>query len=862
MLLQHLNKTKCKAILLCCLLLSVVSNSFATTKYWIGTGSAVWGNGANWSLSSGGAGGTPAPGSSDIGVFDNHSGNCNINTAASPGTLSVTSGYTGTITQNAGVTIGSGGASLSGGTFTGYSGGGSNNISCSANFTVSGMAFTSTVNTLTIVGNFSFSSGSFSHNNGLVVFNTTNSLTGSTTFYDLTFATLGGTTPTFTISGGTVLTVNHLLKLNTTNAITINTGDIEAKGDITILNTASGGGGSATIKINGTGTQTLTGSGVANTGNLCKVEVNKSSGTLYLTSIITLANDWNYVTGTVNAEIYGSTVDASASLNLDGQGSGGTMELYNLTIYGGTTTLTGNIGIKGDMTINSSQTLSAGSNTLSLSGQWVNNGTFTYSTSTIEFVGSYLQTVNTSSSTETFYNLTMNKADRLLLNDPVIVNNNVTFTAGIIKASSSNYFKLINNATASGGNDTSFVYGYYKKVGDDAFTYALGDTSVSTGGYHPLSMGAPSSTSDAYTAQYFNTIQTLGTARDIILNYTSTCEYWKLDRDVGSSSVTVKLAWNTTSCNIDSLIDLRVAFWDGSKWADKGGSYTGNTSIGDVISSSAQSSFGYFLIAKKFPNANAGADVGICPGGSTNLVGSLGTSYLWTPSTSLSCTNCYNPTANPSSTITYVYRVTYYSGYQSTDTVIVTVFGSPIALAGPDKRVYLGGGIVIGASPAASGGSSPYTYSWSPSTALSSTTVANPIASPTGSITYTLTVTDNHGCVSAGDAMVVSVDTARHYAIPKKKLDGGYYTTRYDNPVSFLYLEFDEEYDDTGNLDYKIYKGDNTVIAGLPSKTVAIGHNQYELALNVSKVQLGAFYILEITNEKQEKWFLRFYANP
>jgi hypothetical protein len=41
------------------------------------------------------------------------------------------------------------------------------------------------------------------------------------------------------------------------------------------------------------------------------------------------------------------------------------------------------------------------------------------------------------------------------------------------------------------------------------------------------------------------------------------------------------------------------------------------------------------------------------------------------------------------------------------------------------------------------GGLSPYTYSWSPAAGLSSTTIPNPVASPTVTTTYTLTVTDN-----------------------------------------------------------------------------------------------------------------------
>ncbi|MDB5272833.1 MAG: C-terminal target protein [Chitinophagaceae bacterium] len=61
---------------------------------------------------------------------------------------------------------------------------------------------------------------------------------------------------------------------------------------------------------------------------------------------------------------------------------------------------------------------------------------------------------------------------------------------------------------------------------------------------------------------------------------------------------------------------------------------------------------------------------------------------------------------------------------------------------------------VITATPL--GGTSPYTYSWSPATNLTSTTVANPTASPTSTTTYTVSVHDNNNC---GNATATSVFT-------------------------------------------------------------------------------------------------------
>ena len=75
------------------------------------------------------------------------------------------------------------------------------------------------------------------------------------------------------------------------------------------------------------------------------------------------------------------------------------------------------------------------------------------------------------------------------------------------------------------------------------------------------------------------------------------------------------------------------------------------------------------------------------------------------------------------------------------------------ANAGSDQT---GTPVPIGGSPVASGGTAPYTYSWSPSTGLSSATVSNPTASPASTTNYTVTVTDFLGA-TASDTVLVTV---------------------------------------------------------------------------------------------------------
>jgi gliding motility-associated-like protein len=66
------------------------------------------------------------------------------------------------------------------------------------------------------------------------------------------------------------------------------------------------------------------------------------------------------------------------------------------------------------------------------------------------------------------------------------------------------------------------------------------------------------------------------------------------------------------------------------------------------------------LVASNEPQPIAAAvaqDLMIEPGGSTLLFGSGGSTYAWAPSTTLSCSDCANPTATPTETTTYCVTV-------------------------------------------------------------------------------------------------------------------------------------------------------------------------------------------------------------
>lgn len=84
--------------------------------------------------------------------------------------------------------------------------------------------------------------------------------------------------------------------------------------------------------------------------------------------------------------------------------------------------------------------------------------------------------------------------------------------------------------------------------------------------------------------------------------------------------------------------------------------------------------------------------------------------------------------------------------------------GTPLTYsAGADQAVCSNDSILIGAP--ATGGNGPYTYSWSPSTGISSPNAGVTYAHPASNTTYTITVADNLGCMTS-DTIAINVNAA------------------------------------------------------------------------------------------------------
>jgi len=92
----------------------------------------------------------------------------------------------------------------------------------------------------------------------------------------------------------------------------------------------------------------------------------------------------------------------------------------------------------------------------------------------------------------------------------------------------------------------------------------------------------------------------------------------------------------------------------------------------------------------------------------------------------------------------------------------LAVSQNPVANAGPDFTLCPNSSGVLGSSVPASGGNPPYTFLWSPSTGLSSNTVANPTVTIGTQTTYTLMVRDASNNI-AYDVVTVFISDIMKY---------------------------------------------------------------------------------------------------
>ena len=224
------------------------------------------------------------------------------------------------------------------------------------------------------------------------------------------------------------------------------------------------------------------------------------------------------------------------------------------------------------------------------------------------FDGTGAQSINNLDAAQTFIFRdiqTNNPNDEITLNTPIEISVELDLDAGNIITTSTNLLYMRDNTTVSSVSDDAFIKGPIEKIGNDAFTFPVGDNSM----YRPISISAPANTNARFRAEYlydnpWNHWSGGSGTIDATIDHISSKEYWYLNRIASNNNVNVTLSWkNPESGGVGNLSELLVARWDGTMWKDHGnGGTTGNTTEGTVVTSTAVTSFSPFTLASTNTN--------------------------------------------------------------------------------------------------------------------------------------------------------------------------------------------------------------------------------------------------------------------
>jgi fibronectin-binding autotransporter adhesin len=369
----------------------------------------------------------------DLTLSDGASGRA-INLTASTGSI----GVTGSLTQSGGANI----------TYTGNG-------------------------TLSIGSNFTYVSGTFTPGTGTVIYNgALPQAVAGVPYNNLTISKTSGIatkTSGTPVNGNLAVAAGELdLTGNTTIAgnITISSGAILNGGAVTTtlggnwINNGTFVPATGTVVFNGTGTQSVSASAFNN------ITISKASGTATLGGNLTVAGNMSVQAGTLDLGTFsanrnlagGSFTMSNGAAMLVGGSFPSNYAAYTLgntstVTYNGTVaqtvagitygnlvfangganakTLAGAATVNGDLTIGSGSSFAGSTFTVTLGGNWVNNGTFTPATSTVVFAG----TSKTISGNTTFNRMTITGSYTVNNNDIIIngrffVTSTGSYTAG------------------------------------------------------------------------------------------------------------------------------------------------------------------------------------------------------------------------------------------------------------------------------------------------------------------------------------------------------------------------------------------------------------------------------------------------
>ena len=492
-------------------------------------------------------------------------------------------------------------------------------------------------------------------------------------------------------------------------------------------------------------------------------------------------------TGTFTASITNNlTVNAGAfnikreigiaTLSVGGNCSigGGELNLFN-PISGSANTSAIGLVVDGDF-IQSSGTFefdktttnTTGGRTLTLKGNFTHSGgTFRGIQETISnaiMKGTVAQNMIGVSPT-TFYNLTIDNLVGVSMSggSSATVNNTLALTNGLLMVDNST-LTLANTATITGGtfgvtkmivtNGTGSVH--RKFTANGSFLFPLGDNTGTTE-YSPITINFTTGTYavGAYASASVTNLKhpNNGSNTNYLTRYWSTAVSGITGFTANVTGVYTNADMTGTETSIANGKYMGSLPWIKSGMVDATNNavtYTGTTTLGDFTGISLDNPT--VTIAGNTTRCSADAPTQL----TANTVGDAAFTYLWSPTTGLSNSTIYNPTANPSTTTTYVVTVTDANGFTAVSPDFTLTVNPAPATPSPSNNGALCEGTTLNLMANVSGSTA---YLWNGPGGYTSTlenpSIVGVTTSNTG--TYSLVITEN-GCSSAAGTTAVVVN--------------------------------------------------------------------------------------------------------
>jgi gliding motility-associated-like protein len=362
-----------------------------------------------------------------------------------------------------------------------------------------------------------------------------------------------------------------------------------------------------------------------------------------------------------------------------------TNSLYNNTA-GGTGVLdnAGTVVVEGY--VENDGVINASGDTIRLTGDWRNNGSYTGANSWVEMNGGNQQITGTA--VTTFNNLS-------LLGGSVVKRQTINaVTSGLLELNSAELATDVNEMLVTNTNTGAITRttGFVSSVGGgklsrntqaaNAYLFPTGSPSYVNAPsiFRPIEFTPATAASNIYGAALVKGDATTDgydvSTVDDLLCLVNPNFYHKLYQSSGNDAAALNMFF-------DPITDgnwTDQAHWDApNQW-----NYLGTASAGAGLGFSSVNVGGVadfqpepFALARKKFTVDAGPDVALTLGQSTTFAPAIGTTNVaateWTPSDFLSCDNCEQPVSTPTLTTLYTIKVTDDMGCEVSDSLTVKI---------------------------------------------------------------------------------------------------------------------------------------------------------------------------------------------